>query len=123
MRELILAPGEGLSVENPTGGLITFKITSDLSDGALTAIEGTAAPQEGPPLHVHEQDEVIYTLEGTLRVKLGETLREVPPGSFVRGVLHALRAAACRGARRRGVRTTRSRDECVSGRRSSARAV
>ena len=79
MRELILAPGEGLSVENPTGGLITFKITSDLSDGALTAIEGTAAPQEGPPLHVHEQDEVIYTLEGTLRVKLGETLREVPP--------------------------------------------
>ena len=36
MRELILAPGEGLSVENPTGGLITFKITSDLSDGALT---------------------------------------------------------------------------------------
>jgi quercetin dioxygenase-like cupin family protein len=91
MRQLILAPGEGLAVENPTGGIITFKITSDLSGGALTAIEGTAAPQDGPPLHVHEEDEVIYTLEGTLRVKLGETLREVPPGSFVfipRGTPH-----------------------------------
>lgn len=91
MEDLILAPGEGLSVENPTGGTVTFKITSDESGGALTAIEGTAAPREGPPLHVHDQDEVIYTLDGTYRVKLGDTLREVPPRSFVfipRGTPH-----------------------------------
>jgi quercetin dioxygenase-like cupin family protein len=91
MRELILAPGEGLSVENPMGGLFTFKITSEESDGALTAIETFVVRQEGPPLHVHDQDEVIYTLAGSLRVKLGETLREVPAGSFVfipRGTPH-----------------------------------
>jgi hypothetical protein len=39
MQQLILAPGEGLSVENQLGGLFTFKITSDESDGALRAIE------------------------------------------------------------------------------------
>lgn len=91
MRELILAPGEGLSVENPVGGLFTFKITSDESDGALTAIETFVVRQEGPPLHVHDQDEVIYTLAGSLRVKLGDSLREAPAGSCVfipRGTPH-----------------------------------
>jgi len=91
MRELILAPGEGLSVENPLGGLFTFKITSDESDGTITAIETFVVQQEGPPLHVHEQDEVIYTLAGSLRVKLGDTLREAPAGSCVfipRGTPH-----------------------------------
>jgi hypothetical protein len=51
MRQLILAPGEGLSVENPVGGVLTFKITGDESGGALTAVETVAAPQDGPPLH------------------------------------------------------------------------
>jgi quercetin dioxygenase-like cupin family protein len=91
MRELILAPGEGLSIENPVGGLFTFKITSDESDGARTAIETFVVRQEGPPLHLHEQDEVIYTLAGSLRVKLGDILREAPAGSFVfipRGTPH-----------------------------------
>ena len=91
MHGLILAPEEGLSVENPMGGLFTFKITSDTSDGALTAIETFVVRQEGPPLHVHDQDEVIYTLAGRMRVKLGHTLREVQAGSFVfipRGTPH-----------------------------------
>ena len=91
MRQRIVAPGEGLSVENPVGGILTFKITSAESGGALTAIETVAAPQDGPPLHVHDEDEVIYILEGTFRVKLGGTLREAPPGSFVfipRGTPH-----------------------------------
>jgi quercetin dioxygenase-like cupin family protein len=91
MRQLILAPGKGLSVENPMGGLFTFKITSDESEGALTAIETFIVRPEGPPPHVHDQDEAIYTREGSLRVMLGDTLREVPAGSFVfipRGTPH-----------------------------------
>ncbi len=84
MRPFALAPGEGTSVENPTGGVTTFKAVSDQSDGGLTAIEGVSAPGEGPPLHVHrEQDEFIYTLDGTFRVRLGDELIEAPPGSFV----------------------------------------
>ena len=35
-------------------------------------------------MHVHrEQDEFIYTLDGTFRVRLGDDLIEAPPGSFV----------------------------------------
>src|SRR5260370_28121707 len=83
MGQLILAPGEGLSVENPVGGILTFKITSDESAGAVTAIETVAAPHEGPPLHVHDDEEGLYTLDGTFRVKLGNTLHEVPARSFV----------------------------------------
>jgi quercetin dioxygenase-like cupin family protein len=73
------------------GGLFTFKITSEESDGALTAVETFVVRSEGPPLHVHDQDELIYTLAGSLRVKLGDTLREAPAGSFVfipRGTPH-----------------------------------
>src|SRR5262245_1912306 len=91
MQRLILAPGEGRSVENPVGGILTFKITGEESDGALTAIETVAAPGEGPPLHVHDEDEVIYTLEGTFRVKLADTTHEAAPQSFIfipRGTPH-----------------------------------
>ena len=84
MRPFALAPGDGTSVENPAGGVTTFKAASDESGGGLTVIEGVSAPGEGPPLHVHrEQDEFIYTLDGTFRVRLGDDLIEVLPGSFV----------------------------------------
>ena len=88
----VFAPGEGLSVENPVGGITTFKAMADACGGTMTAIEGLAAPGEGPPLHLHRaQDELIYTLEGAFRIKLGEELFEAPPGSFVfipRGTPH-----------------------------------
>ena len=84
MRAFALAPGEGISVENPVGGVTTFKAMSDESGGGVTTIEGVASPGEGPPLHVHrEQDEFIYTLEGTFRMRLGDDLIEALPGSFV----------------------------------------
>jgi len=78
-------------VENPVGGLLTFVLTGDESAGVVTAVETVAAPGEGPPLHLHEQDELIYLLEGRLRVKLGDDLNEAEAGAVVfipRGVQH-----------------------------------
>jgi quercetin dioxygenase-like cupin family protein len=83
MRPFARAPGEGLSVENPVGGILTFKATGDETGGALTAIETVAAPREGPPIHVHDEDELIYIIEGEFRIKLGDTMQEASPGSFV----------------------------------------
>jgi quercetin dioxygenase-like cupin family protein len=87
-----VAPGEGLSVENPTGGQTTFTALAEATGGALTAIRGEAAPGEGPPLHVHpDQDELIYTLEGRYRVRLGDSRFDAPPGTFIfipRGTEH-----------------------------------
>jgi quercetin dioxygenase-like cupin family protein len=92
MRPFALAPGEGVSVDNPVGGVLTFKATSDQSGGALTALDTVAAPGEGPPLHVHsDEDEFIYIVAGTFRVQLGNELIEAAPGSFVfipRGTAH-----------------------------------
>ena len=91
-RAFALAPGDGTSVDNPTGGVTTFKAVSAQSGGGLTVIEGVSAPGEGPPLHVHrDQDEFIYTLDGTFRVRLGDDVIEVLPRSFVfipRGTPH-----------------------------------
>src|SRR4051812_15887202 len=76
-------PGGGLSFENPVGGVTTFKALAKGTGGAFTAIEGEAAPGEGPPLHVHrDQDELIYTLEGTHRLTLGGELFAVEAVSF-----------------------------------------
>jgi quercetin dioxygenase-like cupin family protein len=92
MEPFALAPGEGLSVENPVGGRLTFKTMASASGGALTAIETVAAPGEGPPLHVHpDHDETIYILDGRFRVKLAGDLVDAPRGAFVfipRGTPH-----------------------------------
>jgi len=87
-----LAAGEGFSLENPVGEVLTFKATADTTGGALTALVTSASPGQGPPLHVHrDHDETIYTLDGQFRVQLAETVVDAPPGSFVfipRGTVH-----------------------------------
>jgi quercetin dioxygenase-like cupin family protein len=92
-KPVALAPGEGRSVENPAGGILTFKVMAAETRGAFTAIETTAAPGEGPPLHVHQdEDELIYILEGNFRIKLGGEMIAAPTGSCVlipRGTPHA----------------------------------
>jgi len=91
-RAFVSVPGEGLTLPNPVGGPMTFKARGEQTMGALTAFESTPAPGEGPPLHLHaSEDEVIYVLDGRLRVRLEENLHEAPAGSFVfipRGVHH-----------------------------------
>jgi quercetin dioxygenase-like cupin family protein len=88
----LVAPGEGPSVENPTGGRLTFKALAEATRGALTVVEATAAPGEGPPLHIHrDQDETIYVLQGRYRVRLGDRDVEARAGAFVfipRGTPH-----------------------------------
>jgi quercetin dioxygenase-like cupin family protein len=87
-----IAPGQGLSVENPAGGILTFKAMADASGGCVTALDTVAAAGEGPPLHVHrDQDELIYILDGRFRVRLADELVDAPQGTFVfipRGTPH-----------------------------------
>ena len=83
IKPLVVAPRAGLSVENPVGGVLTFKAMSDETGGAVTALETIAAPGEGPSLHVHTEDELIHTLEGVFRIKLGDAIHEATPGTFV----------------------------------------
>jgi quercetin dioxygenase-like cupin family protein len=79
-----LAPGEGTTVPNPVGGSLTFKVRGADTDGALTVLESEIAAGEGPPYHVHaNEDETLYVLEGSFRFRLGDDVHAAPVGSFV----------------------------------------
>ena len=88
----VVGPGDGRIVEGPVGGPLTFKIRGEETNGALTVFENVIPPGQGPPLHVHaNEDESWYVLAGDLEFRLGEELRQAPAGSFVfvpRGTPH-----------------------------------
>ena len=100
---IVMGPGEGQTVDNPAGGGLTYKARGGETEGALTVWESTAAPGEGPPLHVHSnEDEFMYVLAGRLRFRLGESDHTAPAGSFVfipRGVPHTWQNAGDDDAR------------------------
>jgi quercetin dioxygenase-like cupin family protein len=91
-RAILLAPGEGTTIGNPLGGPLTFKLRGEETNGALAAFESIAPSGEGPPLHVHRnEDEIWYALAGSFRIKLDGEVRDAPPGTFAfipRGVKH-----------------------------------
>lgn len=81
---ILLAPGEGATVENPVVRRLTFKLRGEQTNGALTAFESVTAPGEGPPLHLHlNQDEMLYFLDGRFRVQLDNEIEDAPPGTLV----------------------------------------
>lgn len=88
----MLGPGEGPALQNPVGGHVTFKVQGGESAGALTLFESVIAPGEGPPLHVHaNEDEALYVLDGAFRFQLGEEVVDAPERSIMfapRGVAH-----------------------------------
>ena len=102
-RPIVMGPGDGHTVANPAGGGLTYKARSGQTEGALTAWESTAAPGEGPPIHLHlNEDEFMYVLEGRLRLRLGEADHTAPAGSFVfipRGLPHTWQNAGDGDAR------------------------
>ena len=91
-RAITLGPEGGESLRNPAGGPLTIKARGRETGGALTVFESVPAPGEGPPLHRHvAEDEIVYVLEGELRILLDGELSDAPAGSFVfvaKGVPH-----------------------------------
>ena len=91
---VVRRPGEGRSVPNPIAGDVFIKLTEGETGGALSLFESAPRPGEGPPMHVHpNEDELLYVLEGTIRFKLGdEQMRETAAGGIAfipRGLPHA----------------------------------
>jgi quercetin dioxygenase-like cupin family protein len=91
-RSVVVAPGDGTTIEGPVGGPLTFKVRGDQTGDALTAFENVIPPGEGPPMHVHaHEDESWYVLEGALRFSLDGELAAASTGTFVfvrRGTPH-----------------------------------
>jgi quercetin dioxygenase-like cupin family protein len=94
---IFLPPGGGERIDNPLGGTITFKARAGQTNGALTVFEADNEPGTGPPYHVHRGlDELIYVLDGALRVRLGERVENATTGACVfipRGIPHTWEGA------------------------------
>ena len=78
-RTVVLGPGEGETLVNAVGGSVTFKARTSDTGGSMAVLETTVPPGEGPPLHLHaNEDEVIYVLEGDLQFRAGADLHPAP---------------------------------------------
>jgi quercetin dioxygenase-like cupin family protein len=89
-----LQPGEGPSVW-VLGDLYTFKINSEDTGGAFAVLESTIAPQNGPPPHLHRnEDESFYVISGDFSFLLGGTQIAAAAGAMVhvpRGSVHTFK--------------------------------
>lgn len=78
-----LARDEGLRLQSGPGRDLIFKVTGDDTKGAFDFFIVEVAPQSGPPLHVHhEQEEVIYVLKGRYKIRVGDDIVYCDEGGF-----------------------------------------
>ena len=63
---------------------VTHKLTSDQTGGAFYLCEAVFGPESGSPLHIHHnEDEVIYVLNGEIEIRLGQNNLHIPVGGIV----------------------------------------
>lgn len=84
-------PGSGTTLKNLG---VTHKLTSSQTGGAFYLCEAVFGAESGSPLHIHHnEDEVIYVLDGAIEIRLDQTSLRVPAGGTVhlpKKVPHAL---------------------------------
>lgn len=91
-RPYVLAAGAGERIVGPVGGPVVFKARTADTAGMLMAMENEVHAGEGPPLHLHpDEDEYFWVLEGSFRFRTHDDVRAASTGSFVfvpRGTPH-----------------------------------
>jgi quercetin dioxygenase-like cupin family protein len=90
---IVRADDEGERLRFWGGGVLTMKATAEETGGSLLLFEDRMAQGKATPLHAHaDEDELLYVLEGEIRVHIdGEDHRVGARGvAFApRGVPHA----------------------------------
>jgi quercetin dioxygenase-like cupin family protein len=83
LRPKLLAPEDGLRLQSSPGRDLVFKVTGDETGGALDYFVVEVAPDGGPPLHVHhEQEESLHVLSGRFKVRVGDEEQVLERGGF-----------------------------------------
>ena len=93
---VVREPGDGKELKMALPGTddtISFKVTGEETAGTLAFLEYAAAPgSAGSKPHTHDaHEEAFYVLDGPLRMRIGDEIRDVPSGGFAfvpRGVVH-----------------------------------
>ncbi|MGN6871854.1 MAG: cupin domain-containing protein [Solirubrobacteraceae bacterium] len=100
---IVVPPASGLKIDGPVGGPLLFKVRAAQTHGAMTVLENVIPPGQGPPLHLHtNEDEALYVLEGQFCFKLQDDVLVAPAGSFVfipRGTAHCFQNIAPESSR------------------------
>lgn len=86
-----------------TGDTVIIRATAADTGGAYTMIEAIASPGNGPPAHLHRnEDETLYVLEGDIEITNGDKVLKAQPGAvaFVpKGTVHRFRCIGDRTGR------------------------
>jgi quercetin dioxygenase-like cupin family protein len=94
MKAIVRNSGEGEQRWFFGGGLMTWKVRAEETDGAVSVFEDVMERGKTTPLHTHpEHDETVVVLEGEILTYNGDDPRTVGPGGVIvtpRGVPHAL---------------------------------
>jgi mannose-6-phosphate isomerase-like protein (cupin superfamily) len=98
---MILSPTDGEQVR-ALGTVATIKIAAEATGGRLAVTEHEVPHDVGPPPHIHrDEDELLYVLEGTFDVVVGDaSARSAPAGTCVlvaQGTVHTTRCTSERG--------------------------
>ncbi len=93
MKSIVRGAEEGEKVWFYGGGIHTWKVTAEETDGTIAIFEDTVERGKTTPLHTHpESDELVYVLEGEILVYAEGNPRTIGAGGVVftpRGVPHA----------------------------------
>jgi quercetin dioxygenase-like cupin family protein len=78
-----------------TGDTVVIRATAAETGGTYTMIEAIASPGNGPPPHIHKnEDETLYVLDGEFEILNGEHLMSAKQGALAfvpRGTVHRFR--------------------------------
>src|SRR5262245_25816476 len=89
---LLIRKGEGKKTIMIGPDPWSFRITGADIDGRFDFIEATITHLQGPPLHLHhEQDDTFFVIEGILTVQVDDELFDLHAGDLVcapKGVPH-----------------------------------
>jgi quercetin dioxygenase-like cupin family protein len=79
----VIAPGDG-DHRFFLNHLATVKVGAGESVSGMSAVEFTAPRGFGPPLHIHrEEDEIMYVLDGEIRLDIGDSSTVATTGTVV----------------------------------------
>ncbi|MFT4205061.1 MAG: cupin domain-containing protein [Chitinophagaceae bacterium] len=83
LKPVLIKPGEGEQFSNPSSSF-TQKITAADTGGGFSCTETIVNDGwlVGPPHLHHNLDEIMYVLEGTITLLIGEDVIELPEGSW-----------------------------------------
>ena len=80
---IVSRPADRTWFNSIPGERIAIRVHSAEVGGRYTILEQSIAPMCGPPLHIHQQDEIFEILEGTMTFVSGDERFEADTGSIV----------------------------------------